>query len=233
MESGTCESHGYFSLTYDECKAFHQTDASVIEGLTGTAINRWGISTYDGQGPKCLIRSNLEMYYNSIGDNECGSDYKCVCRINGCAENEHVSNGACTACPTGTFRDAGDDPFAGDTECAYPEKYKVVVTTSSYCTNLEYPQDTGSRSRLIATNTDTVTGESLASLMDPNIPSNLASCTGTCFEQECFNRCTRLNELGRAGTGFTIPVKGGGSYPGSKAHCRCAPVNDALFITDR
>ena len=34
-----------------------------------------------------------------------------------CAENEHVSNGACTACPAGKVRPAGDDPSGDDTTC--------------------------------------------------------------------------------------------------------------------
>ena len=34
------------------------------------------------------------------------------------SENEHVSNGACTACPAGKVRPAGDDPSGGDTACA-------------------------------------------------------------------------------------------------------------------
>ena len=34
-----------------------------------------------------------------------------------CAENEHVSNGACTACPAGKVNTAGDDPSGADTAC--------------------------------------------------------------------------------------------------------------------
>ena len=37
-----------------------------------------------------------------------------------CAENEHVSSGACTACAAGKVRPAGDDPAGADTACKTP-----------------------------------------------------------------------------------------------------------------
>ena len=37
-----------------------------------------------------------------------------------CAEDEHVSGGACTACPAGDINEAGDKPADGDTSCNTP-----------------------------------------------------------------------------------------------------------------
>ena len=42
--------------------------------------------------------------------------------FNPCLENERVENGLCAPCTGGGTRAAGDDPAAGDTGCAFPDR---------------------------------------------------------------------------------------------------------------
>ena len=39
-----------------------------------------------------------------------------------CPENERVDNGLCAPCTHGGTNAAGDDPAAGDTGCAFPDR---------------------------------------------------------------------------------------------------------------
>jgi len=50
-----------------------------------------------------------------------GSTSSCTASCSStCAENEHVSSGACVACAAGKVRPAGDDPAGADTTCKTP-----------------------------------------------------------------------------------------------------------------
>ena len=48
-----------------------------------------------------------------------------------CPENERVDNGLCAPCTHGGTNAAGDDPAAGDTGCAFPDRTALKAAVDS------------------------------------------------------------------------------------------------------
>ena len=48
-----------------------------------------------------------------------------------CLKNERVENGLCVPCTGGGIRAAGDDPAAGDTGCAFPDRATLKAAVDS------------------------------------------------------------------------------------------------------
>ena len=117
VSSGTCESNGYYSITSQaECNALDADLSQYFDGLSGVRA-AFSIDNGATMLPGCsLWTSKKKMYFNQGSTLQCDgrSSWDCICRVEApCSENEHVSNGACTACPEGKIRDAGDVPSLG------------------------------------------------------------------------------------------------------------------------
>ena len=65
-------------------------------------------------------------YVNPPGDSLSGGDTTCALDPRYCAEDHHVAYGECVPCGPNLARRAGDDVYAGNTECGCPKDHRVL-----------------------------------------------------------------------------------------------------------